>query len=339
MAVQSRTNVTVRKLDLSGSPKSLDSQTFAQASSATAGSVTDTTSYPVATQATKTEKVTVDGGTEQTVTFTTAINKGTITDTTSYPVTDQDGLTSLITIDGGSQQTVTFSGVTTSNVHVQSQMDAQLTDCKVTVVGGQVVVTSDLTGATSAVVAAAGTGGLTWAAAVVTNDAAGVAGQMGAQLTGCKVGVVAGQVKVTSDTVGVDSSVAIGTGTATLAWATAVAGTGGVDVAQYTVVFQNPANRKWGPLTDVTASDGTEYPRGIYIGDGITGAALAAADVTGQQVLVGGPVTVDKDLLVFQNSVALTDEITNLNLTVEAALNAIGIYPEATEFVGSTENA
>jgi hypothetical protein len=97
---------------------------------------------------------------------------GTVLDTTSYPVADQDGLTSIITIDGGTAQTVTFSGATTTASAVQTQMSAQLTGCVVTVDGGQVLITSNRKGTASTVAAAAGTGGLTWAApAAGTNGA------------------------------------------------------------------------------------------------------------------------------------------------------------------------
>lgn len=101
--------------------------------------------------------------------------QGTITDTTAYPCADQDGLTSLITIDGGGQQVVTFSGATTTAANIASQMNSQLLGCSVAEVGGQVKITSDKFGTSSSVAAAAGTGGLTWAAAVAgTGDVADI---------------------------------------------------------------------------------------------------------------------------------------------------------------------
>jgi hypothetical protein len=87
---------------------------------------------------------------------------GNVTDTTSYPVADQDGNTEKVTIDGGSEQTVTFSGATTTATHVQTQMAAGLTDCTVTEVGGQVVITSNTTGKDSSVAIGTGTCALTW---------------------------------------------------------------------------------------------------------------------------------------------------------------------------------
>ena len=116
----------------------------------------------------KSDYVFVEGKVEVPETFTAKVagTAASITDTTSYPVTDQDGLTSVITITGDSDntgaQTVTFSGATTTAAGVAAQMNTQLTGCSVAVVGGQVVITTDKTGSTVAIAAAAGTGGLTW---------------------------------------------------------------------------------------------------------------------------------------------------------------------------------
>lgn len=88
------------------------------------------------------------------------------TDTTSYPVADQDGLTEKVTIDSGAEQTVTFSGATTTASSVATQMDAQLTGCSVAVVAGQVVITTDTRGSASSVAIGAGTGALVWATPV-----------------------------------------------------------------------------------------------------------------------------------------------------------------------------
>jgi len=338
MAVQTRTDAEITSLLLSGEAKSIDSATIAQVSAPTEGYVQDTTTYPVATQATKTEKVTVDGGTEQTVTFTTAIDIGNVTSSNAFPVGSQATKTEKVTIDGGAEQTVTFVGAVTTAVGCAAEMDAQLTGCSVTVVGGAIVITSDSTGASSSVAIGTGTTDLTWGTPATVNTAAGIAGQMNAQLTGCSVAVNASQVRVTSDSAGVTSSVAIGTGTATLTWATAVPGTLGVGLEENTVVVMDPATEKWAALTDVTATDGTEFPRGIFIGEDITAAALLAADVDDQLIITGDDCTVDEDLLVFQNSVALSDEITNQNLTVRSALKMIGIDTQKTNYVSQIEN-
>ena len=45
------------------------------------------------------------------------------------------------------------------------------------------------------------------------------------------------------------------------------------------------------------------------------------------------------NVIVFHNGVALTDEITNQNITVEGALASIGIFIEYVDFVSQLENA
>jgi hypothetical protein len=99
---------------------------------------------------------------------TPAGTAATITDTTTYAAPDQDGLTSIVTIvDGGvgsaaGAQTVTFVGATTTAAKVASDMNDQLVGCSVAVVGGQVKITTDATGAGVTIAVAAGTGNLTW---------------------------------------------------------------------------------------------------------------------------------------------------------------------------------
>lgn len=61
-----------------------------------------------------------------------------------------------------------------------------------------------------------------------TTTAAGVAAQMNAQLKGCSVSVVGGQVVITHDGAGTGMTIATGAGTGGLTWAAAVAGTGDV---------------------------------------------------------------------------------------------------------------
>ena len=112
--------------------------------------------------------VILEGGTfkDETLTFG-ALVAGSITDTTTYAVTDQDTLTEKFAIDGGATQTVTFAGATTTALQIAAQINAQLVGASATVTGGQVVVTSDLTGDSSTVaIVAGGTGGLTWDTAV-----------------------------------------------------------------------------------------------------------------------------------------------------------------------------
>jgi len=192
----------------------------------TAGYQADSTTYPVTTQAGLTSLMTIDGGTQQTVTFTTAIDQGNITDTTAWPLGDQVGLTVVITIDGGTPQTLTIAGTTTTAAHMAAEITALLVGGSAAVVGGQVVVTSNSLGPASAVAATAGTGGTSWAAGATVNNAAGIASEMNAQLDDCAVSVATSQLLVTSDLTGSTSSVLAAAGTGGLTWAAAVAGTG-----------------------------------------------------------------------------------------------------------------
>lgn len=69
---------------------------------------------------------------------------------------------------------------------------------------------------------------------------------------------------------------------------------------QYTVMAQVAASGKWVPWTSATATDGSAIPQGILMNDGgVTAAALAAADVTGAQILIGSCVEIDGGQLVF----------------------------------------
>jgi hypothetical protein len=171
-------------------------------------------------------------------------------------------LTSIITVNGGSAQTVTFSGAHTTAAAIAASMNDQLEGVSVAVVGGQVKITTDEVGVDATLAAAAGTGGLTWAAAVdgtggladqdglteivtisggafdgvaqtvtfsgVTTEVLEVAEQMNAQLDGASVTVSGGQLLITTDGKGTDFDITIGTGTCALSWAAATAGTGDV---------------------------------------------------------------------------------------------------------------
>lgn len=100
---------------------------------------------------------------------------GTVTDTTSYAVSDQDGKTEKVTIDGGAEQTVTFSGTHTTAAQIAASMNAQLVGCSVAVVGGQVKITSDKQGTDSSVAIGTGTCDLTWDTPVAgTGDVADI---------------------------------------------------------------------------------------------------------------------------------------------------------------------
>lgn len=115
-----------------------------------------------------------------------------------------------------------------------------------------------------------------------------------------------------------------------------------------TVMAQVAASRKWVPLTDVAALDGTNAARGIYMGDSITAAALVAGDVTNCPILVGGCCTVDGGLLVLENSLTINSVCSDdpagadngvVNTRrVEDDLAQIGIFVKSTIDIDKLEN-
>lgn len=161
----------------------------------------------------------VDNVGDATTTFNAA--SGSVTDTTTYPVADQDGLTEKVTVDGGTEQTVTFSGAHTTAAAIAASMNAQLEGCSVAVVGGQVVITSDTEGTGSTIAIGTGTCALTWAAAVDgTGDAVNADAVTAAEIktliegdTTATVSVSNGIPTITSPTTGSGSELDFKSGT------------------------------------------------------------------------------------------------------------------------------
>jgi hypothetical protein len=118
-------------------------------------------------------------------------------------------------------------------------------------------------------------------------------------------------------------------------------------LARFTVMAQIAASRKWVPLTDVAALDGSNTARGILLGDAVTGAALVAGDVTGQAILVGGPCLIDDQQLVLENSLTTNSVCSDdpagadngaVNVRrIEDDLARIGIFIKATRDVDVLE--
>jgi hypothetical protein len=168
--------------------------------------------------------------------------------------------------------------------------------------------------------------------------AAQVIAAINAQITGAYAFADGWNVRITSETWGSWSSIVVNVGTSGITFGTASdSGTGGLK--RGSVMTTDPATNIWQPLTNVAATDGTEMPRGVFVGQTIDPHRLAAGNVSNQSIAIGGPVEYGDNTIVFHNGVALTDEITNQNITVEAALASIGIYIEAVEFVSQLENA
>lgn len=214
--------------DLILGPCDLEDEIITADLTGTSGSVTDTTTYPVDAQAGNTLIASVDGGDEQTVTFTTAISRGRAVTTNTWPLTTQNGLTEIVTIDGGSPQTVTFSGAITLATEIAAQLDAQLSGATASVVGGQAVIYSNSKGPSSSVAIGTGTCDLTWGTPDTCNYADDVAAEINEQIVGASASVDSGQSVITSDSSGLASSVAINEddSTSDLTWDDPVAGTG-----------------------------------------------------------------------------------------------------------------
>lgn len=109
-------------------------------------------------------------------------------------------------------------------------------------------------------------------------------------------------------------------------------------LASGAVVSQNPTSGKWQLLDDASATDGTEVPRGVLVQD-IELAALQAGDVANCSIMVGGPVTVDRDELSFGGSVTLDTVIASQKARVDVLLNNIGIFAESVSYLSQKENS
>jgi hypothetical protein len=82
-----------------------------------------------------------------------------------------------------------------------------------------------------------------------------------------------------------------------------------------------------GTVTTGTGDDGEDLPTGIYRGSAITAAALVAGDVTGNDILVGGPCIFDEDGLTIENSLTMNSIVVRLGKTIRMALIALGLNP------------
>jgi hypothetical protein len=110
-------------------------------------------------------------------------------------------------------------------------------------------------------------------------------------------------------------------------------------MVRHTLMARNPATLKWNSFTDETATDGTQFPRGILMAD-LTEAEIKAGDVADVPILVGGEIT-DKNQITIENSKTLATVInvpTNFNTTVEDYLAMVGIYMQDTDDIDSFEN-
>jgi hypothetical protein len=92
----------------------------------------------------------------------------------------------------------------------------------------------------------------------------------------------------------------------------------------------NPTTAKWEPFTDETATDGTQYPRGI-LQRTLTEAQIKAGDVSDVPIAVGEGIF-DSAQLVIENSKTLATIINvpaNFNTSVEDFLRLLNLYAES----------
>lgn len=115
------------------------------------------------------------------------------------------------------------------------------------------------------------------------------------------------------------------------------------DLVQYTLMGKLQASGKWVPFTDETATDGTGFSLGIYIGEDILAADLVAGDISDAQIIIAGSVLIlDESFLTIENSKTLDTKVENGTKdfrTIEEKLQSIGIYFTENIHVTNVENS
>jgi len=91
-------------------------------------------------------------------------------------------------------------------------------------------------------------------------------------------------------------------------------------------------------LTPATGFDDVNLPAGIYVGDEILAATVAAADVTNCPILVGGNATINSGEIVLEGALTLATVIPTMHKTIEDVLLGLGLTPEDTIDIASHEN-
>ena len=193
---------------------------------ATAGAITGSNAAPFALTSGDTVIVKVDGGADQTATFTgTAASRESGAGTFNL----DDAMTLTVAIDGGAVQTITFLTSEFSNIdaataaEVAAVINGKIYGAKATVTSGgtKVTITSDKKGTASGVNVTGGTAnavlgfttGNTAGGGNVANIAAVQAAEavsvIDAATSGCTVANVGGYISITSATTGASSSVQV----------------------------------------------------------------------------------------------------------------------------------
>lgn len=246
--------------------KIFEEETVAMTLSSSAGSIADTTVYPVATQATKKLKLAVDGGSAQTITFDAEGDVSRLVTTNDWPITPGASTkTFKVTVDGGSEQTVTFAEAESTRDAIFDQLLAGLVNCRVYKISTTAIGIESLTKKTGTIVRGTDTcAALVTAAAAKVNYVESIALNIAAQLEGAKVKIDNGHLLITSDSEGASSSVAVVTGGDTnLTFATATSGTGVTGtLAAGTILARNSVGGKLVPYA-TNGSNSTNEPVAI----------------------------------------------------------------------------
>ena len=124
-----------------------------------------------------------------------------------------------------------------------------------------------------------------------------------------------------------------------------------VVLKQFTIMAQIASSGKWFPWLNANLGDNTglQYPMGIFMGDDIAGATMAAADVTGQNIMYAGHgCEIDVSQLVFDKGstgVGTAPALTNvptvptgLAMQAEQILAMKGLIPVTTVAGDNFEN-
>ena len=98
-----------------------------------------------------------------------------------------------------------------------------------------------------------------------------------------------------------------------------------IPLARMTVLGKVAASGGYVPL-DATASDGRQYPSGIYNGLGVAAADIVAGDVELMEIVIGGDGKIIEEELIFENSETLATVIDGEGRTVQDYLNDKGLF-------------
>lgn len=195
---------------------------------ATSGEVTSANAGPYDLEPSQTLVIKIDGGGDQTFTFTATAAARTCANAGPYDLANGDTLT--VAIDGGSVQTITFLASAVANIDAVTAaeavaiINAALVGASASVDTGAIKITSDRRGTGSSVNvtggaanvafgfttgALAGTGNVSNIDAVTASE---VEALIDATITGATSNVASGAVRVVSSTTGASSSVQVTSG-------------------------------------------------------------------------------------------------------------------------------